>query len=331
MNGTLKPVRALGLTSGGLDSILAALILRDQNIAVEWIAFETPFFSADNAKKASRNTGIPITVKNITPQYLDMLRNPPCGYGQNMNPCMDCHALMARIAGEIMHRDHFDFIFSGEVMGQRPMSQVQHALRYVEKRSGVDGYLLRPLSAHALAETIPEKEGLVDRTRLYGITGRSRKQQMELAAHYGVTDYPSPAGGCLLTDKGFSKRLKDLFAHQSDCSGSELEALKFGRHFRLSPQCKLIVGRNKTDNERLMGTYDAETMTVLKTENFPGPTCLLTGTPDESALMLAAGVCAGYSKAPDDDTVQVTVTTGGHKRAITMLSIPHANVKHLLI
>ena len=326
-------MRGLGLTSGGLDSILAALILRDQNIEVEWIAFETPFFSADNAQKAARVTGIPITVKNITTQYLEMLKDPPCGYGQNMNPCMDCHALMARIAGEIMRREHFDFIFSGEVMGQRPMSQVQHALRYVEKRSGVDGYLLRPLSARALPETVPEKNGLVDRTRLYDITGRSRKPQMALAEHYGITDYPSPAGGCLLTDKGFSKRLKDLFDHQSDFSESDLEVLKFGRHFRISPESKLIVGRNKAENQQLMETSGSGTglMAVLKTDNFPGPTCLLAGTPDESALMLAAGICAGYSKAPDDETVQVNVTTAGHKRTITMLSIPHGNVKHLLL
>ena len=154
---------------------------------------------------------------------------------------------------------------------------------------------------------------------------------MELAEHYGITDYPSPAGGCLLTDKGFSQRLKDLFAHQAECSTADLESLKFGRHFRLSPQIKLIVGRDKADNEHLMEIGDSGEMTVLKTDKFPGPTCLLTGTPDESALMLAAGICAGYSKAPDDDTVQVTVTTGGHKRAVTMLSIPHANVKHLLI
>ncbi len=331
MRKTPTTVRALGLTSGGLDSMLAALVLRDQNIKVKWICFETPFFSADNAKKAARDIGISITVKNITPQYLKMLRDPPCGYGQNMNPCMDCHALMVNLAGQMMRQENFDFIFSGEVMGQRPMSQVQHALRYVEKRSGVDGYLLRPLSARALPETVPEKEGLVDRSRLYDITGRSRKRQLELAAHYGISDYPTPAGGCLLTDSGFSKRLKDLFAHQDECSEADLNALKFGRHFRLTPESKLIVGRNKEDNKNLAETNASGTMTVLKTETLPGPTCLLAGTSDESALMLAAGICAGYSKAPEDETVQVIATTGGQKRSITMLGIPPANVRHMLI
>ncbi len=323
-------VRALGLSSGGLDSILAALILRDQNIDVAWISFETPFFSAGNAKKAASAIGIPITVRNITPEYLDMLKNPPCGYGQNMNPCMDCHALMANIAGMIMRRDNFDFIFSGEVAGQRPMSQVGHALRYVEKRSGVDGYLLRPLSARVLPETLPEKEGLVDRNRLHGITGRSRKPQMALAAHYGITDYPSPAGGCLLTDKNYSGRLKDLFAHQSVLSDSDLTALRFGRHFRLSPEAKLVVGRNKEDNQQLSEIKATGQITTLKIKDLPGPTCLVMGKTDEGTLMLAAGICAGYGKSADEP-VQVVAVCGRNTRTIPILGIPPDKIKHLLI
>ena len=331
MDKLLKKTRALGLSSGGLDSMLSALILRHQNIAVEWISFETPFFSAEKARQAAKTLDIPITVKNITPVYLEMLRNPPCGYGQNMNPCMDCHALMARIAGEIMRAENFDFIFTGEVAGQRPKSQVGHALRYVEKRSGVEGFLLRPLSAQHLPETIPEKSGLVDRNRLYGITGRSRKPQIELAAKFGLTDYPAPGGGCLLTDPGYSRRLRDLFTHQSQCADSDLAVLKFGRHFRLSPAAKLVVGRNQEDNQRLLDIKQTGDMTVLQIDGFPGPTCLLMGQADEGQLMLSAGICAGYGKAPADKPVSVIAACHGRTRAIPMLSIPPDKIKHLLI
>ncbi len=156
-------VRALGLCSGGLDSRLAAMVLRRQGIAVEWVNFETPFFSSAKARQAARLLKVPLTVKKITRTYLEMLKNPPCGYGQHMNPCLDCHALMFRLAGKIMKEKQFDFLFSGEVLGQRPMSQTKPSLRYVEKNSGFEGYILRPLSAKKLPITIPEKEGKVNR------------------------------------------------------------------------------------------------------------------------------------------------------------------------
>ena len=202
MNLHQRKVRALGLCSGGLDSILSALVLRKQEIEVEWINFETPFFSSASARQAAYITKTPITVKNITRAYLKMLKNPPCGYGKHMNPCLDCHALMFKLAGTVMKDNRFDFLFSGEVLGQRPMSQTKPSLRYVEKQSGFDGYILRPLSAKRLPVTIPEKEGLVNRGLLLDISGRSRKAQIKLAEKFGVTDYPAPAGGCLLTDKG---------------------------------------------------------------------------------------------------------------------------------
>ena len=222
-----KKVRALGLCSGGLDSILSALVLRKNNVEVEWITFETPFFSPEKAIKASKTTGIPLIVKNITEEYLTMLKNPHCGYGRNMNPCMDCHSLMFRIAGGIMEESGFDFLFSGEVLGQRPMSQTLSSLRYVEKHSGYGGYILRPLSAKRLPVTIPEKKGLINRELLLGFSGRSRKPQAALAGEFGISDYPNPAGGCLLTDKGFSRRLKDLFEHQKYFSENELNILKY--------------------------------------------------------------------------------------------------------
>ncbi len=285
-----KVVRALGLCSGGLDSILAGLVLRQQGIEVAWITFETPFFSADKARAAARQTGIPLTVREITPAYLQMLRNPPCGYGKHMNPCMDCHALMFRLAGEWMQDQGFDFLFSGEVVGQRPMSQTKTSLRYVEKHSGFDGYILRPLSARNLPETIPEKKGWVDRERLLNLSGRSRKPQIQLAAQFGIRDYPAPAGGCLLTDAGYTRRLKDLFAHQAHTSTTDLELLKHGRHFRLDADTKIIVGRTQKDNQRILALHDADQDTTLRVRDFPGPVIAIRGRASQQNLETAAAI-----------------------------------------
>jgi len=271
MNNNKGKTKALGLCSGGLDSMLAGLVLREQGIEVEWVTFETPFFNAAKARKASQTTGIPLTVKPIYPVYIGMLKNPPAGYGKYMNPCMDCHALMFRMAGEIMQQRKFDFLFSGEVLGQRPMSQTKTSLRYVEKHSGFDGYILRPLTARNLPETIPEREGLVEREKLLDIAGRGRKAQIQLAKKFGITDYPAPAGGCLLTDVGYTKRLRDLFDHQDNCTEEELHLLKFGRHYRLNPQTKLIIGRTEKDNENILKYHNAQTDAVIDVKDYPSP------------------------------------------------------------
>ena len=331
MKSEFKKVRGLGLCSGGLDSILAGLVLKEQGVEVEWISFETPFFSAEKARKASAMTGIPLRVENITPVYLEMLKNPQCGYGQQMNPCLDCHALMFRLAGQIMDRDGFDFLFSGEVLGQRPMSQTRPSLRYVEKNSGFDGWILRPLCAQHLPETLPEKDGRVDRDRLLDFSGRGRKRQIALAHRFGITDYPAPAGGCLLTDKGYCARLKDLFEHESDPSENELHLLRYGRHFRLNPTTRLIIGRTQQENEQIMAYCDPSTDVLLKTSRFPGPTALLPKGAGKEVITLAAAVCAGYSKAPIDLPVEVGVTVDGTEKVVRVLPIPPAEVKKFLI
>ncbi len=274
MSKNKSKVRALGLCSGGLDSTLAGVVLRDLGVEVEWITFETPFFNAVKARRASKTTGIPLTVKPIYSTYIKMLKNPPAGYGKYMNPCMDCHALMFKLAGQIMREKNFDFLFSGEVLGQRPMSQNKTSLRYVEKHSGFDGYILRPLSAKNLPETIPEKEGLVDREKLLDITGRGRKAQIKLAAEFGITDYPAPAGGCLLTDRGYTNRLRDLFEHQDHCTEEELHLLKYGRHYRLNPEAKLIVGRTQKDNENIVKFHDPARDVVIDVKDYPSATGL---------------------------------------------------------
>lgn len=326
-----KKVKGLGLCSGGLDSTLAALVLREQGIGVSWIAFETPFFSADKARKASINNEIPIIVKNITERYMPMLKNPPCGYGKNMNPCMDCHALMFRIAGEMLEETESDFLFSGEVMGQRPMSQNKNSLRYVEKNSGFDGYILRPLSAKVLPETQMEREGLVDREGLCGLSGRSRKPQMELAEKFGVRDYPSPAGGCLLTDEGYSKRLKDLFEHQENIETVEMDLLSYGRHLRLDENIKIIVGRNKKDNENLMCLYRQDHDVLLKMKSFPGPVVLIPNGAGSDGVQQAASICAGYSKVPKNESVEVCVIRPEGQKEIIVTPKPNSEVQDLLI
>ncbi|MBW1841016.1 MAG: tRNA 4-thiouridine(8) synthase ThiI [Deltaproteobacteria bacterium] len=331
MNLSSIKVRSLGLCSGGLDSILSALILQKQGIEVEWITFETPFFSSENARKAADTTGIPITVKDITPVYLEMLKDPPCGYGKGMNPCMDCHALMFKEAGALMAKKGFDFLFSGEVLNQRPMSQTKSSLRYVEKQSGFDGYILRPLSARKLPVTLPEQEGLVDREMLLDFSGRSRKPQIKLAKAFGISDYPSPAGGCLLTDKGYSNRLRDLFDHQKDYSVRDLYLLKHGRHLRLDKITKIIVGRTKQDNDDINKYFDPALDTLIKVTNFPGPIVLVPyGTGRENVLR-AAAICTGYSKAPAGTGVDVTVITPQGLEIIQAIGISPERIRDLLI
>ena len=311
--------------------MLAGLVLREQGIDVEWVTFETPFFNAAKARKASKLTGIPLTVKPIFNVYMKMLKDPPAGYGKYMNPCMDCHALMFKLAGELMQKKSYDFLFSGEVLGQRPMSQNKSSLGYVEKHSGFKGYILRPLSARNLPLTIPEKEGLVDRNRLLDISGRGRSRQIKLAEKFGVTDYPAPAGGCLLTDKNFTNRLKDLFKYQDECTEKELHLLKHGRHFRLNPDAKLIVGRTERDNQNILKYHNPAADTVIDVKDYPSPIALVPHGAKIDSIQLAAAICTGYSKAPKLSPVDVLVKTSGKKKVIQVIAILPEDVARMLI
>jgi tRNA U34 2-thiouridine synthase MnmA/TrmU len=274
---------------------------------------------------------VPLIVENITTEYLEMLRDPPAGYGKYMNPCMDCHTMMFRLAGKRMRKNGFDFLFSGEVLGQRPMSQTRPSLRYVEKHSGLIGYILRPLSARKLPETIAEQNGLVDRGQLLDISGRSRKPQIALAKQFGISDFPAPAGGCLLTDKEFSKRLADLFRYRPEAAANEYHLLRYGRHFRLNPQSKLIVGRTQKDNEQILHYHDRRRDTVIKVKQYAGPIALLTGGGDESVITLSASICAGYSRAPSLASVEVDVQTDQSRQSVKVLGLPPSDVKKFLI
>lgn len=323
--------RALGLCSGGLDSILAALVLQEQGIDVTWISFETPFFSADKARMAAEQVNIPLIVEDIGRRYLKMLKDPPAGYGRHMNPCLDCHALMFQCAGERMLEEGFAFLFSGEVVGQRPMSQTKPSIRYVEKHSGFAGRILRPLSAGLLPETLPEKEGLVDRKQLLDISGRSRKRQIVLAEEFGVNDYPNPGGGCLLTYAGFSNRLKDLFHHQKDYTTRELHLLKYGRHFRFPDGAKIIIGRSQGDNDKLHRYCQPEKDALLWLREYPGPVALVPPPLRRDTVVKAAAMIIGYSKAPQGGGVDVEVSLPGGQEVICVHGIPPATVTDYLL
>jgi hypothetical protein len=214
---------------------------------------------------------------------------------------------MLKIAGSIMTEEGFSFLFTGEVVGQRPMSQTKPSLRYVEKTSGFLGHVLRPLSAKLLPPTIPEEQGLVNRDRLLDISGRSRKPQMKLAEAFGIVEYPSPGGGCLLTDPGFSRRVKDLFEHQDTPGERDFELLKYGRHFRLDDDYKAIVGRTKDDNRHILRHIDHQTDIELRMVDMAGPIVLLPAGAPESVIREAAGLCAAYTKAKEDQLVRVAV------------------------
>jgi tRNA U34 2-thiouridine synthase MnmA/TrmU len=286
--------RAIALFSGGLDSLLAVKIIMGMDIEVEGITFETPFFSSQKARMAAKAIGLPLSVIDLTAPHLIMLKAPRYGYGKNMNPCIDCHTLMLKTAGAYMETAGADFILTGEVLGQRPMSQTRQSLHLVAKNSGYGGAILRPLSARLLPETKPERERIVDRTRLLAIQGRGRKTQMELARHYGIADYAPPAGGCLLTDPNFSRRLRDLFDHQPDCRVRDVDILKFGRHFRIPDGAKIIVGRNQNDNEAIQSLIAGNDV-VIQLADVAGPTVLVPDGGSDEALAIAATLCVLYS------------------------------------
>lgn len=323
-------VTGIGLFSGGLDSILAVKVLQQQHINVEVVCFVTPFFDAKKAQKAIEQLGIPLHVLDITEKHFEMLKSPRYGYGRNMNPCIDCHGLMFHQAGELMKKTGAHFLFSGEVLGERPMSQNKNSLRSVEKLSGFQGYIIRPLSARLLPETIPEREGLVDRSRLLAIQGRSRKPQLELVHEFGITYFPEPAGGCKLTEPAYSVRLKDLMNHSENIVRRDLELLNIGRHLRLPGRTKIIVGRDARENERLESMSMPGDI-VLTIESIPGPTVLIPCGTDDDTINLAASICVRYSDVSCDTPVPVTITKDDQKKEIYASAYPQDRVRSFLV
>jgi tRNA U34 2-thiouridine synthase MnmA/TrmU len=291
--------RAVGLLSGGLDSTLAVKLVLEQGIEVFAVNFVTPFCTCTRkgckleAKRVSDEFGVNLKVESIGEEYIVILKNPKHGYGKNMNPCIDCRILMFTKAKDYMEEIGASFVFTGEVLGERPMSQRLRAMRLIETESGLEGKILRPLSAGLLKPTIPEMEGIVDRKRLLSIQGRSRKPQIALAKELGIVDYPCPAGGCKLTDPNYANRLREAFEHGEE-SLKDISLLKYGRHFRLQDGAKVIVGRDENENAMLCSLKGTDDI-LLEVQGYPGPITLLKGNRRPESLLLAASICARYS------------------------------------
>lgn len=322
---------AYGIYSGGLDSMLAARLLLDQGIGVRLLTFETPFFDATKAMSTSRAIGLTVRPVDITGPHLAMMAAPKHGFGRFANPCIDCHALMFNQAGRIMEAEGGDFLFSGEVLGQRPKSQNIRALGSVAKDSGYGDKILRPLSALHLPPTPMEETGLVDRARLLGLSGRSRKPQMALAAGYGITDFPTPAGGCLLTDPIFAQRLKELMAAEG-LGEEDARLLKWGRHMRLPGGAKLVVGRNKADNAALeRAAEQTSRYALLGVAEAPGPTALLSLESTPADLELAASITLSYAGAKAGETALVSVRSVGGETLVLARRRPKHEFMSLLV
>lgn len=295
----------IGLFSGGLDSILAVRVLQKQHVRIEVIVFVTPFFGPETAKKAVKQLNVPLHIIDITEKHFEMLRAPKYGYGSNMNPCIDCHALMFNQAGQLMEKNRAHFLFSGEVLGERPMSQNKNSLKIVAKESGYEEFIIRPLSARLLPISKSEKEGLVDREKLLDIQGRSRKRQIEISKQFGITYYPNPASGCRLTDPSFSNRIKDLLQHNKKIVKRDLELLNVGRHLRINPNMKIVIGRNEKENDRLKSLKKKGDI-ILTIEDIPSPIVMIPQGAND-AINLAASACVRYSDAQGDKPVLVSI------------------------
>lgn len=277
--------KAYVLFSGGLDSMLAVCVLEDQGFLVKGVCFESNFYNADKAREVAKKIGIELIIVDISKEVLTLVKNPPHGLGKNMNPCIDCHALMIKKVGEMAN---IAVVATGEVLGQRPFSQNKNALEKVKNISGVD--VLRPLSAKLLSVTEIEKRGLVDREKLYSIQGRRRDGQKELLEKFKIKEYPTPAGGCLLTDPEFSNRLKEMIKHWPNCSIGDVALLKFGRVFWANVKDSmvlLVIGRHQDDND-MLEKLAKEGDIVVKLKNDKGATAVIRGIVDYKRL---AGSC----------------------------------------
>lgn len=313
----MKRHRAVALYSGGLDSTLAILAVLRQGIEVKAVTFMNHFgcdvsdrsSCSKNPFAAAEKFGFEVKMSHLSWKFLDIVKSPKFGHGKNMNPCVDCRILMLREAKEFMEMSDAEFIVTGEVLGQRPMSQRRDSLNIIDREAGLKGFVLRPLSARLLKPTIPEEQGVIDREQLYDFGGRSRKPQMALAEEFGLTEYPAPAGGCLLTEPNYAYRLRELLDHDPNPSYLDLQLLRIGRHFRISPGCKVIVGRDHSENDALLKLSDGKSP-LMRVLGHGSPLTLLVGRTDEHAIRTAAALCARYSDARKLGDVDVRVVSG---------------------
>lgn len=314
----MKKPKVVVLLSGGLDSNLSTRLVLNQKIEVEAVAIKTPFCDFDcgkgcghRVKEVAESLGIRLKTVYFGDEYLAMLKNPKHGFGSGMNPCIDCRAMMYKAAKEHMETIGASYLVTGEVLSQRPMSQHRHALRTIEEESNLVGKVIRPLSAGRLPPSDAETSGFIDRSNLHSIVGRSRKEQLALAKEFGIQNPPNSAGGCLLTDPCFSKRVNDLFEHIDGVPTlNDVELLKVGRHFRLSDEAKLIVGRNQSENEmmKFLCLDDDFSFEVIE---FTGPLGILRfkkdSVPRNDLMPVAGGIVGRYSDAPRGQNVKLIV------------------------
>jgi len=304
--------KAIALLSGGLDSTLAVKIMLDLGIEVEALNFTSPFCTCtgknsgckSEAVRVAQEYNIPIKVMHKGADYLEIIRNPVHGYGKGVNPCIDCRIYLLKKAKEYMLESGADFVFTGEVLGQRPMSQRRDTLRVIERESGLEGLLLRPLSAKHFEPSIPEKEGWVDREQLLSIEGRSRKIQMEMAEELDVKNYPCPAGGCLLTELSFVPKIRDVFDHAEELNLRDFRLLKTGRHFRIGPHSKAIMGRSEVDNNQLEHTRQAGEAALTWLDGNT-PVAIIVGSQDDEHFKLSARILLRYTKAEPGATCRM--------------------------
>jgi len=310
----MKKVKAVVLFSGGLDSILVAKILMEQNIEVYGFNCVLPFYNPMEDLKtsgiatAAKQIDLPIFFKRCGKEYLNMVKSPAHGYGKEMNPCIDCKIFFIKEAFTYMKEINADFIATGEVVGQRPMSQLKHTMNHIFNETDFDGRLLRPLSAKILKPTKVELDGLVDREKLYGLSGRGRKKQIEMAEHFGISNYQSPAGGCLFTDPMIAKRVRDLFNHSGNFTETDVFLLTIGRHYRLSPLTKIIVGRKHEEN--LILEKFANHADYYIESNFNGPDVFIKGNLTKDDFNLIGSILRRHSKAKLDDTFTIKQKNG---------------------
>jgi tRNA U34 2-thiouridine synthase MnmA/TrmU len=320
---------AIALFSGGLDSMLACRLLMEQGIRVQAIKFVTPFFGYDllareeaYRRQVREQYGIEVSVRDVSAPYLELLRNPAHGFGKNFNPCVDCKILLVTEARRLFAEFGASFLITGEVLGQRPMSQRHDTLRVIERDSGCEGLLLRPLCAKRLKPTQPELEGLVDRERLLGFSGRSRAPQIALAARYGIEDFPSPAGGCILTDPILAARIRRFYEEQPRFTPADIRLLLVGRLFRLEHGGLLAMGRKEQENDRLIELLAPEDWMIMAAHDRPGPTAILRFSDHPADLRAAAGLVARYSKKSDEGPTEVEVVAEKGERVEKITAAP---------
>jgi len=321
---TKEKKKIVALLSGGLDSTLAIKTMQKQGFEVSAVAIKTPFCDFDcgrgcgfEIRERADNLGVNLKTVYLGDEYIEMLKHPKHGFGSGMNPCIDCRAMMFEAGKKHMEEIGAEFIISGEVLGQRPMSQFAPALKKIEKLSNLEGRIVRPLSAALLPATDPEKNGLIKRKDLGMIRGRSRKEQLKMAKEFGIEDPPNAGGGCLLTDPAFSLRAIDLFKHIETPTTNDIDLLKIGRHFRLDQNTKLIVGRNKDENE-MMCALALPNDILLEAKEHVGPTTLLRGNDIEKHIEFSSKITLRYSDAPKNKTGVITV----HKNeGVTEISV----------